>query len=1370
LCGCGRLSAGEDWPQYKFDAGHSAASPEVLPNQLFVRWVLDLPRPTPAWPDQSRMDFDASYHPLVVGNRVIVASPVDDSVAAYDLANGDLGWRFFTGGPVRLPPASDGTRVFAGSDDGWLYALKVDDGELIWKFKAAPKTRLVLGNGRLIDTWCVRGGPVVADGQVYFGAGIWPFMGVFLHCLDAATGQPVWGNSGEGGTYSLHPHSSWSFGSVAPQGSLTLSGEQVLVSGGRTLPACYDRRTGKPRYFMLNGKAGDYDVAASEEYFFCGGTAYELATGKAAGAVPESPVADRGDLYGVFGDAVVAADPAPKPDHRPQRVAGAADSIEPKPRETGPGDAVAGSLPATPTVLASPAEASPAVTASLPSVGSAASASRSVSKRRPRITAMARFPEAKVLIKAGPRLYAGGRNVVAALNLPLETDQPPAWQIDIEGTVSAMAAGRGHLVVTTEAGRIYCLGSRPGKTAAAAAAGVSPLTPAAVQRAENLVKDSGAVAGYALVLGAEGGELARALAAGTRLHVVILEPDATKAQLLRTSLQGMGLYGERIAVCVGDLMSLPLPPYWASLIVADEEAELPAGGAWCERLFRVLHPYYGKAYLKLGPEQRPALKRFAADDNLPGKAAVEERLGSVCLLRSGGLPGAGNWTHEHADAANTRVSTDKLVKAPLGLLWFGGSSHTEILPRHGHGPQPQVLDGRALVEKMDGLRALDIYTGHILWETSLPGLGGYYNNPRHQFGANGTGTNFISTPEAVYVRYHQECLRLDPATGTQLSSIALPEGAQTTLAGKDMIWGYLNVEGDYLIGGVATPDKQHLPFRLRPPTVLPSADPPENVWVPVPSGKEAPQALESHALFVIERGTGKLRWSAAAKDRFRHNATCAGGGRLYAIDRSPVVAGLPKWMLKPETPKPPTSEKGEVPTMPSLDTIERRDNRSGTGADDALLPALRNARKGKSPDTVTASTDEPSRTKTPESPPRARLLAFDLATGKVLWEREKGVFGTLLSYSARHDVLVESGFCSGDTLRDEARGMRAYRASDGSELWHDPKAAGPPMIHGDLVLRAQGACGVLDGKPLMVPDPLSGEPREWKWLRSHGCNTPAASEHLLVFRSGAAGYYDLARFGGTGNWGGFRSGCTNNLIVAGGLVTAPDYTRTCTCSFQNQTSLALYPDPDVEMWTYQGLPIQWQGPIRRLGVNFGAPGNRIDDDGTLWVEYPKAADAPSKAITRVAGSLAWTGAAPPAPSIQVTPVAAAESTFRLHSSLVTGPLPWVCASGLVGVESLSLPLGLPAGQPQRYTVRLYFAEPEDLRPGDRPFSVSMQGREIVAKLDVAKEAGGTRRGLVKTFNGILIEDELLLTLRPHGTRAAVLSGLELVAEPEGASR
>src|SRR5439155_13708001 len=135
----------------------------------------------------------------------------------------------------------------------------------------------------------------------------------------------------------------------------------------------------------------------------------------------------------------------------------------------------------------------------------------------------------------------------------------------------------------------------------------------------------------------------------------------------------------------------------------------------------------------------------------------------------------------------------------------------------------------------------------------------------------------------------------------------------------------------------------------------------------------------------------------------------------------------------------------------------------------------------------------------------------------------------------------------------------------------------------------------------------------------YGCNTPAASEHLLTFRSGAAGYFDYCNDGGTGNFGGFRSSCTNNLIVAGGVLTAPEYTRTCTCSYQNQTSVALIHMPEAEMWTSFGSS-PMRDLVRRVGLNFGAPGDRRGPDGTLWLEYPSVGGTSPSVPVRLNGT------------------------------------------------------------------------------------------------------------------------------------------------------
>ena len=62
-----------------------------------------------------------------------------------------------------------------------------------------------------------------------------------------------------------------------------------------------------------------------------------------------------------------------------------------------------------------------------------------------------------------------------------------------------------------------------------------------------------------------------------------------------------------------------------------------------------------------------------------------------CVVR-GPLPGAGAWTHQYADPANTVCSGDT-VKGPLGMLWFREVDQA-MTQRHGRGPAPLYLDGR----------------------------------------------------------------------------------------------------------------------------------------------------------------------------------------------------------------------------------------------------------------------------------------------------------------------------------------------------------------------------------------------------------------------------------------------------------------------------------------------------------------------------------------------------------------------------------------------------------------------------------------------------------------------------------------------------
>ncbi len=42
---------------------------------------------------------------------------------------------------------------------------------------------------------------------------------------------------------------------------------------------------------------------------------------------------------------------------------------------------------------------------------------------------------------------------------------------------------------------------------------------------------------------------------------------------------------------------------------------------------------------------------------------------------------------------------------------------------------------------------------------------------------------------------------------------------------------------------------------------------------------------------------------------------------------------------------------------------------------------------------------------------------------------------------------------------------------------------------------------------------------------------------------------------------------------------------------------------DLEIWTsYGSVPVE--EPIRRVGINVGAPGGRVTSSGALWLAYP----------------------------------------------------------------------------------------------------------------------------------------------------------------------
>ena len=494
---------------------------------------------------------------------------------------------------------------------------------------------------------------------------------------------------------------------------MAAAGGKLIVTS-RTVPACFNAGTGELLYYRLSensyGKTvGGCSASVWKDWYFNGKVAYRLYDGLGLGTISAQVMT---------ADTVVGIDAA--------------------------GDVLAYRLAETETP--DPKDKKKTKTVAV---------AKAVWKTR----AEPAFD--RIHLQAGDRLYgSNAQGAIAALQIP-ESNQPAqvVWHSQVEGTVWNMLAGDRKLFVVTEEGRLYCFGAKKAdpKHYRNEVENLAPAPAEERERVQRVLAQNQETQGYCLWFGAgEGGPLRELLRQSSR-HVIVIEPNAARVAALRREMDGAGLYGTRACVLHGDIHSVAVPPYVASLIIVEDRAAAGLDGAKgsAERLCNLLRPYDGTAWIATPGGLSPAqidLAGFTMDSC--GDAPLVRRTGPV--------PGSSDWTHQYGNIANTVCSKDQLAPS-LGILWFGEEAvFTDVLPRHGHGPPEQVMEGRLFIEGPNSLSARDVYTGRILWRRALTGLGGfgvYYDgtykhdfrvlttNQRHIPGANARGTNFVATPE-----------------------------------------------------------------------------------------------------------------------------------------------------------------------------------------------------------------------------------------------------------------------------------------------------------------------------------------------------------------------------------------------------------------------------------------------------------------------------------------------------------------------------------------------------------------------------------------------------------------------------------------------
>ncbi len=691
------------------------------------------------------------------------------------------------------------------------------------------------------------------------------------------------------------------------------------------------------------------------------------------------------------------------------------------------------------------------------------------------------------LILAGNTLVVGGQTSVTAIDA---TGGQTLWHQEVTGQARGLAAADGCLLVSTTAGEISCFGLEP---EGAPLVHMQRQSRRMIHRRNRrmrrrwswpgaILEQSGKTAGYGLVLGAGDGALLTELAARSQLTIHCVEPDAERVHAVRLELDARGLSGTRVVVHHGSLADVACPELFADLIVVTPVA-LAAPDVWpADVAYRALHPLGGVMWPAAdGADAGTVFQAWLAGAQIPA-SEVLTTAEPIRVVR-GPLAGAGDWTHQYANAQRSGSSHDEHVRMPLRLLWFGEPGPEQLVARHWKGPAPLCVGSRVYVIGQHVIMSVDAYNGRQLWRRELAGAG--------RWPVNTKGSNVVADQDSLYVAVGNQCQQLDADTGQTARTFSIPDSVLPAEP-QSVQWSYLAVDGNRILGSAGSDQ-------------------------------------EAAAVFLLDRD-GQLQWSYKAAGVVGNNALAIDSSRVYLIDRSPA-----QWI-------------------------------------------------------------EQSRRRGQTVPVTWKLMALDAETGRVAWETTTGIVG-------RNELWMSGGV----VLTTGDRRMSGYDAATGKCLYESASEMQKfPVIVGDTIYGEPVAYDLHTGVPHTRSNPFTGQATPWTFSRTYGCGSVSGCPNLLMFRSGNLGLYDLSGDSGVQDIGGIRAGCHVNAIAAAGLVLMPPGDASCTCSYAFQTTIALAPTRKEENWGlfYKQLP---STPVRRLALNLGAPGDRRDREGSLWLATPRPA-------------------------------------------------------------------------------------------------------------------------------------------------------------------
>lgn len=1316
LLGLAGAALGEDWPTYQHDNQRSGITAEPLAPPLRRQWEYQPPFPPAAGWDPpvngyfvlknaSMVSDDDSFRVTAAGDAAYFASSAENLVYAVEAVTGKVRWTFATNAPPRYAPAVANGKVYFGSDDGVAWCLNAADGSVVWSVNAAPTGLRMLGQGRLISVWPIRTGVLVENGVAYFAAGLFPTEGVYLRAVNAETGKPLWTKAVDQGGK----------GGPSPQGYL-LTGNDSLWVTSRVSPSRFDLRDGSAREFYTPLPSFRYAA-----YRWYDGGSYALLWNEhmvyGSGCLlcfdPNKEVIDRykrkhnGDL--VF-DWFLG-----------RRVLFQGETAY---------------IATDYHMMAVPHAKLPEMAKSEGNtfrdlyvrcgVANYVENEQNLAQAKPDSPEAATYKQRR---ERGAKNYqefqAKARDIWSAVAAKSR------WMVPIQATEAMILAGE-----TIYAGgedRVLAVDARTGKELWSDATG-SRVRGLGVANGRLYVSTiDGKVACYAAGPAPAGTvRQVRALApvkpdaadpltsfCASAAEVIVKQSGATNgyglilggdARLARELAKRTDLHLYMLEPDAGKVASARAALIAAGLHggrVCVEQAEL-APLPFPPYVFNLVID--AESFLG-GTPTAPAEEVLRVTRPIGGVAFVGQPPGGAALGKAldpsvlGGLKALeARGAAVELAGAWAKITRGRVAGSQDWTYQFGTPANT-------YCNEDQAVKGPF----------------GVLWFGS-PG-------PRKTIDRHSSGPPPLVVGGVMYVAGRDLLMAYDAYNGTALWERSFPDSTRGRLPIQS---SNLAAEGEGLY--FVERDRQCLRLDPRTGRTVRTFTPPAKAggpeprwgWLAAAEGRLYGSRAEltetgrtahtSDAVFAIDPGAGELKWTYEGKG-IEGSGIAIGDGTLYLLDRAVTEAQRRQGI----------AEAVKVTSMPDRAGAASRPSRPVEREVRLLvaLDAATGARKWAKPVDVTDCVIDD------------RVLAF--AVNVICMYKDK----TLLVASCPANWHGAANF---DTSELARRSIYAYDAATGQFLWGGRRYFWKrPVVIGQTVLAEPHAYDLRTGAPKTFANPFTGEPEVWSLHRGYsGCGALLASG-ACIFGNGLGGFshYNLQDDVGITAFSNMSYACNINSVPGDGVFVSPEGRSGCACATPIYTSIVLYPRQDAGEWAiYTPDPIATT-PVKRLAVNLGAPGARRDAQGRFWLSYPMR--TPSRSLAK------W---APFLGDFDKQFYQYHENVLRVRGTDV----PWVFASGCRGPQELGFRL-LDAGQPSaKYTVRLYFAEPDDLPAGQRVFGVSLQGREALKDFDIVREAGAPRTALVKEFRGILVQDVLKISLTAK-TGEPILCGLEAVREP-----